>query len=137
KDLPFRHRGYDTHMTVEDRADPKFGMGDIRYATHKPIEFDVNRYDTEQAVKRRIDKIKQTYDKPNWLGQVNELYRENYIAAMENQLGFHSKELQDHIKGMSIDDFIVHYYTENNAHIDFVYDLMEIKTRVQELERVW
>lgn len=137
KDLPITNRGYQTGMTVEDRANPVYGMGDVKYALFNPIDFDPNKYEDSRALERRLNQIKKTYDKPNWLNNVNEMFRDNYILAMENNLGQPSKELQDHVKNMPIAEFIQRFYTENNAHIDFIYDLTTIHARVDELKRVW
>lgn len=136
KDLPYKHRGKDTGLTVAEQANPKTGMGDPKYADLKPVEINYNRFKTEKEFRQFAKEKEQMYDK-DWLVRQNELYRDNYIKGMENAMGPASKKLQKHIKNMDLDKFISEYYTENNAHIDFLYDKFAIQTKVKELNKVW
>lgn len=136
KDLPYQHRGVNTGLTVADQANPTVGMGDPKFADFKPLKFNPNRFRSAKEFRDYARDKEKLYGK-DWLEKQNELYRNNYIKSMENNLGSPSKELQDHIKNMPLDDFIKQYYTENNAHINFVYDRLAVQARVNELERVW
>lgn len=136
KDLPYKHRGVDTGLTVEQQANPTIGMGDPKFSDFKPVKFNVGRFRTEKEFREWVKEKEKLYDR-DWLKRQNELYRSNYIKSMENNLGHASKELQEHIRNMPLDEFIKQYYTENNAHINFVYDKLAVQSRVQELERVW
>lgn len=136
KDLPYKHRGKDTGLTVAEQANPRVGMGDPKFADFKPVVFNPGRFRSQKELKDYKKNKEKLYSK-DWLENQNELYRSNYIKSMENNLGDMSKELQEHIKGMELADFIKQYYTENNAHINFVYDKLAVQARINELERVW
>lgn len=136
KDLPYLHKGQPTGLTVGQQADPEVGIGDPKYNDFKPIKFNPGRFRTEKEFRDWANEKKDVYSK-DWLTRRNELYRDNYIKSMENNLGNASKELQEHIKNMPLQDFVDMYYTENNAHINFVYDKLAVKARVEELERIW
>lgn len=136
KNLPYLHKGQPTGLTVGQQADPEIGIGDPKYEDFKPIKFNAGRFRTEQEFKKWAEEKRELY-KGNYLQKQYELYRENYIKSLENNLGNASKHLQEIIRNMPLDDFIIKYYTENNAHIDFVYDQLAVNTRVRELERIW
>lgn len=136
KDLDFTHKGQPTGLTVGQQADPTVGIGDPKYQDFKPVKFNIGRFRTEKEFRDWSKEKEKLYDR-DWLKRQNELYRDNYIKSMENNLGNASKGLQEHIKNMPLDEFIEKYYTENNAHINFVYDKLAVQSRVQELERVW
>lgn len=136
KDLDFTHKGTPTGLTVGQQADPTIGIGDPKYQDFKPIKFNPSRFRTEKEFRAWAKEKEQVYSS-DWLDRQNNLYRDNYLKSMENNLGSLSKELQEHIRNMSLDEFITKYYTENNAHINFIYDRLGVQTRIQELERVW
>jgi hypothetical protein len=137
KDLPFKHRGVPTGLTLAQRKDPILGMGDVRFADLEPVKFNVHSVFTQRDWEKKKTKLLKLYGEGNYLQKLNELYKENYITAMQNALGDDSKKLQQHIKSMSLEDFMRETFSENNADINFVYDRLAIKTRVQELERIW
>ena len=136
KDLPYRHRGQETNLTVAQQANPTIGMGDPKFADLKMVKFDVDRFRSESEFLKYKEDKEKLYTK-DFLKKQNELYRENYLKAMSNQLGETSRELQWKIQNMPIEDFIKMYYSENNAHINFVYDKLAAEARMEELERIW
>jgi hypothetical protein len=137
KDLPFKHRGRPTGLTLAQRKDPIVGMGDVRFADLENVKFNVHSVFTPRDWEKKRDKLLKLYGDGNYLQRLNELYKANYITAMQNALGEDSKKLQQHIRNMSLEDFMRETFSENNAEITFVYDRLAIKTRVQELERIW
>lgn len=136
KDLPYLHNRKPTGLTVAQQADPEIGIGDPKYQDFKPIKFNVGRFRSEQEFRKWAQAKKKLYTS-DFLQRQHELYRDNYIKSLENNLGNASKHLQEVIRNMSLDEFITKYYTENNAHIDFVYDHLSINTRINELEKIW
>lgn len=136
KDLPYLHNGEPTGLTVGQQADPEVGIGDPKYNDFKPVKFNVGRFRTEQEFRKWAREKEELYDR-DYLKRQNELYRDNYIKSLENNLGNASSHLQERVRNMPLDDFITQYYTENNAHINFVYDKLSIKSRVTELEKIW
>ena len=136
KDLPYMHRGKDTGLTVGQQADPVLGMGDPKYSDFKPMKVNYGRFRTEKEFRQWAREKEDVYTN-DWLQRKNELYRDNYIKSMENNLGHASKLVQDHIKTMDLDEFITQFFTENTAHIGFVYDKLTIDVRVEELSKVW
>jgi hypothetical protein len=137
KDLPFKHRGVPTGLTLAQRKDPILGMGDVRFADLEPVKFNVHSVFSQREWEKKRDKLLKLYGDGKHLQRLNELYKENYITAMRNALGDESKKLQEHIKSMSLEDFMRETFSENNAEITFVYDRLAIQTRVKELERIW
>jgi len=137
KDLPFTHRGKPTSMTVEQRANPIFGMGDPRFEGLKKVEFDPNKFKSLKAFQNRHKEIMDVYGDGKYLNKLNELYRDNYLKAIDNNLGYAAKHLRAFIEKMPLRDFIQMYYTEGNADIGFIYDKLAVQSRVNELERVW
>lgn len=136
KDLPYLHRGKPTGLTVGQQANPEVGMGDPKFADFKPIKLNLNRFRTEKEFRDWVKQKEKVYGK-DWLKRQNELYRDNYIKSMENNLGDLSRHLQERVRNMPLKDFIRQYFQENTAHINFVYELLAIKTKIKELERVW
>jgi hypothetical protein len=113
-------------------------MGDVRFADLEPVTpRDPNSFFSKKEWEKYQKQKMEVYGEGNYLKKLNDLYKENYIKAMQNALGNESKKLQDYIRKMPMDKFMREAFTENNAHINFVYDRLSIKARVQELERVW
>lgn len=138
KDQPFTHRGVPTGVTVAQQKDPVLGMGDVRFSDLEPVKFrDPNTFfskkEWEDYKKNKMD----VYGDGRFVRRLNQLYKENYLKALRDNLGEPSKRLQEHIQNMSMEDFIKMNFTENNASIDFIYDRLTIHARVAELERVW
>lgn len=136
KDLPYKHRGMPTGLTVADQANPKTGMGDPKFGDLKELQFDPNRFRSKKEFDEFRKNKGRVYSK-GWMERMNTLYRDNYVKALENNLGPMSQALRDKISQMSPDEFAKMYYTENNANIDFIYEPLAMKARVAELERVW
>lgn len=137
KDLEFKHRGVPTGLTVEQQANPVIGMGDIKFADiSKKKTFNPHRFESQKELDRYKENLFDIY-KDDFTRKKNQLYKDNYIKAMQNEFGNESKHLQEHIEKMDLDEFIKTYYTENNADILFVYDEFSRQIRIRELESVW
>jgi hypothetical protein len=138
KDLEFKYRGNPTGLTVKEQASPKVGYGDTRFADLEPIKFDPQQFTTQKHWERRRDQLVEVYGgRANYLKDLNKLYRENYLKAMDDALGSDSKKLQKHIKKMKLNDFMVMAFTEKNAHINFIYDKLSQQARISELKNIW
>jgi hypothetical protein len=137
KDLPFKHRGIPTGLTLAQRKDPILGMGDVRFADLEPVKFNVHSVFSQREWEHKKHRLLKLYGDGHYLHRLNELYKENYITALRNALGDDSKKLQEHIRSMSLEDFMRETFSENNAEITFVYDRLAIQTRIKELERIW
>lgn len=139
KGEPFRHRGIDTGLTVEQVADPVFGIGDPRFSEYEKLRYNPDRWRSKQEFERDLAKRKDLY-KGDWLKRKNLIYKQHYLDSFERKIGLRSPKataLFQTIQEMDIDEFIKVFRTENNAHIDFIYDDLEIEGKIQELERIW
>jgi hypothetical protein len=136
KDLPFKHRGVPTGLTVEQQANPVIGMGDIKFADLRKKQFNPHRFESQKQLEKYKEGLFQTHQ-GDFTRKRNELYKENYLKALHNEFGWEGRHLYEHISSMPLDEFIKLYYTENNANILFVYDEFSRKVRIKELESVW
>lgn len=138
KDLPFKHRGKPTELTVEQQANPVVGMKDPRYGDLNELKFNPNRFRSKKEFEDYKHRQMSLYH-TDWMNERNELYRKNYMKALDKAMGDSQamRELKKKIMSMPLDDFIQAYYTENNANIRFIYDSVERAARVNELKRVW
>lgn len=136
KDLEYYHRGQPTGLTVDEVADPVIGYGHAKFADFKPVKFNPGRFRSEKEFKQWAKEKEQLYTK-DYMNRKNELYRENYLKGLQNVFDSEAKDLYKHIKEIPIEDFIKMYYTENNAHIAFIYDKLARKTKLNELSNIW
>ena len=139
KDQQYKHNGHATNLTVEQQADPSFGIGDPHYAVFKPVELNYQRFRSEKEFRDWAQEKKQVWTN-DYMKRVNEMYKESYLKALENvfsDLGDEYTKLRKHINDMPMSEFINRYYTENLADIDFVYDKIEARKKLKQLHKTW
>lgn len=136
KDLPYKHKGEPTGLTVEQVADPDIGIGHPKFADFKPIKFNPGRFRSEKEFRDWASDKERVYG-GDWLSRRNESYRDNYLDAVRNNLGNDGDELYERVENMPLDEFMTMYYTENNANIRFVYDKVARNSKIKELNRIW
>ena len=141
KDLPFKHKGKPTGITVGQQADPIVGMGDARYSDFRDLNNRVHMFRSSEELKNRITRMDELYgDMDQFTRKKNHLLRSNYLAGMRDQ-GLdqldRGRAVYEHIRRMGYDEFNRMFYTENNASISFLYDLTSQEGRIDELEKVW
>ena len=67
------------------------------------------------------------------------ILRDNYIDSLYEHLGNNNyvDEIAKTIEGMPLDKFIGKYYSDKEAIIEFIYDPIQAKTKLEELYKVW
>jgi hypothetical protein len=140
KDLPYLHKGVPLGegITVGMMRDPVVGMGLSRFADLDPTNIQPfwqfeNKRDWENYKNKKIE----LHGDGEFLNKLNELYKDNYIKGLQKELGVSSKKLQQHIRDMSMEDFMIRSFSENNAHLHFIYDEMEHAAILAELMDLW
>lgn len=111
-------------------------MGSERLNELKPKKFDFNKIKGGkewEKFKAAIDKLSS----PEAKDQRKEDYKTNYLKAMENAYGEHGKEIIEMIKGLPADVVVKTYYKEQEATIDFHYELQEMQLKLDILYNIW
>jgi hypothetical protein len=139
KDLPFKVRGQETNITVGQQADPEVGMGDSRFSEFRGLSFNPHRFESNRELKKRIDRMDELY-KGNFVQRKQEFLRNNYLKGME-EAGLLSmrkgQQIKTWIMEMSATEFNTMFYTESNASINFLYEKIAKKARLEELDHIW
>lgn len=67
------------------------------------------------------------------------ILRDNYIDSLYEHLGNNKyvDEIAKKVESMQLDSFIGKYYSDKEAVIEFIYDPIQAKTKLEELYKVW
>lgn len=128
----FKSRGDDTEEKVRDRV----LMGDTRYNEFKQKKFNFNRFRSEKELKEYEKTLKKKID-PKYYVKKAKRYKANYINGLKNIFGKMGKKLISKVRSMDDDEFMILYYTEDIANIDFMYEFMDVIAKLRELEMVF
>ncbi len=111
-------------------------MGSIRGNSLKPTKFDFDKQHGGKEWEARQASAKKMATKSYWQ-QRQEQYKENYISALERELGNNARGLIDHIKGLPASQVVDTYYGDQEATIDFIYDKAQQEEKINALNAVW
>ncbi|MGG0092581.1 hypothetical protein [Bacillus altitudinis] len=132
-DKPQTLRGEGTGFTV---GESNYRMGDMRLQHLQPFKFNFETIDSKTELNKLKDKL-NNQSKPKYLRSKNELFKANYILALENTFNSKADNLINHVMKMTGSEFYKMYIQEELITIEFIYDPLEAEVKIAELESIF
>lgn len=139
KDQPFTFMG----KPMKDRrgktltvGNQWFGMGDQRFQFYKPIELNFDWFESKADFQRWLRNTQKAY-RGDFIRRGNTVFKNNYIVALENIFGSQASDIVEHLLKMDESEIVAKGLSENYANINFIYDPVDAKQKLQILRKVW
>lgn len=102
-------------------------MGSIKQNSLRPKQFNLENM-SQKGWEKFVESVTKQSASTYWEERYNQ-YKENYLKALENQLGSHPlyETLKNKAEGMTPEELERVYYQEPNLQIDFIYDENEME----------
>ena len=140
-----KQMGYETDFTIGDfDNDRTMGRDSLDYLKLRPFNFDsISDFRTFEMKQRMLAQRKD----PRFLLVKNQQFKDNYLKAIREVLGAGGDKeitpdevgykLHEHIRNMSLDQFMDIYLTEYDISISFVYSGNEQQAKVDRLHDIF
>jgi hypothetical protein len=126
---PATTRGRDTGLKRGE-------MGDTRAQEYEPKSFNFDKIRSGREWRKYVESVeKQVRD--SYYSEKNELYKQNYIKAVINVGLPDGDEIISIIEGLDPDTFFKIASSEEQANVDFVYDVVELHARSEIILEIW
>lgn len=141
--LPMKSGGKTTDFKVGDfDSDTTMGRPNLDHLKMPKFNFDNIENMREWEMKQRV--LENRGDK-EYLDKKNKQFKENYLRALEivfghgngmdkNDMGY---SLYNHIKNMSVDEFIAYWQTEFDVSIGFIYNSTQKALKLNHLHNIF
>lgn len=110
-------------------------MGETRFKEYG-LNFNPRKIRNRSEFEEWTRRIEETYG-GDFIQRRNEQMKENYVTALDTVFGGRAKHIQEHVKNMSLDDFMEMWEQENLADIGYIYDRNELEERFVNISQIW
>lgn len=111
-------------------------MGSERLNELKPKKFDFNKIKGGkewEKFKAAIEKLAS----PEARDKRMEEYKANYITGLQNAFGDHANDIIKVLQDLPAEEVVKTYYAEQEATIEFIYDPIEMRNRLDIIGGIW
>jgi hypothetical protein len=111
-------------------------MGSERLNSLRPKKFNFDKI----RGGKEWEKFKASIEKmvsPEAKNERMEMYKANYLKGLENAFGEYAKDLIEMLKEIPADLFVDTFYKEQEATIEFIYDPLQMESKLNILEGIW
>lgn len=108
-------------------------MGDDRYAMYDPVKFNFSSLRSRNQFENRVERLEQQLQ-PDYIDERNRKLKDNIIKAMTNNWGKYGKKSIEYIKGLSPNEVLDKFMSEDVFNFSYIYDDSSIARQVEEFE---
>ena len=101
----------------------------------KPMKFDFSRMSERQwkSFSRSVEKQARS----NYTDRKAQLYKENYLRAVKNQLGPYAKEIFQFVSTIPARQLYDDYFVQEEYELDYIYSLNDMAERANKILLTW
>lgn len=143
KDLPYKEPGGRTIGEVQQQRH----LGNPKFTRFRKFAFNLNSFYSEGELRKYMDRLKRN-DAPLGYTEGDLRMKENYMKSFANVFSLNGdmnnpvfderqQRIYNHIKNMSMDEFLELFYSETSVGFDYNYDREQEDSKLSELEAVY
>lgn len=125
----FKSHGKGTGSSIMQRK----LMGDDRYAMYDPVKFNFSSLRNRNQFENRVERLKQQLD-PDYIDERNRRLKDNILKAMQSNWGKYGEKAQEYIKGLSPNEVLDRFMSEDVFDFSYIYDENSIARQVEQFE---
>lgn len=111
-------------------------MGDDRYAMYDPVKVNFGSLRSRTQFENRITSLIKQLE-PDYIDSKNKQLKNNIIKAMQDNWGKAGQKSIEFIKGMSPDDVVKEFMSEDVFNFSYIYDRTQVKRQVEIFEATY
>lgn len=111
-------------------------MGSVRMKSLEPRKFDFEKVKSAKEWDKLVARVERNLLDTSKQEKMN-LFKRNYIKGMSRVFGEHGEYIINKLKQLPADVIVDIFYKEQEASIDFIYDPIELISRLETIEQIW